>query len=487
MGSLLLPQNKSMTATNRIVVPVLQQQQPPTHSKRKFYSERFQRNALFLDILLLNSSLVFGILFSINNYSLFNEQAILWLTFLGTANAVWFLIAIYNNMYKWYEIIRPFRKVKTLIYINSIFFSVLSSLYYYLFFPRLELNFLLPSLLFFMLSNMFLHLFFRVYYQKRMPTFKYIIVGGDPDNSSYIERLYKSTCRGKSFCLGNFPMNADNKKEYAALKRFIILNAVDKLLYINSHLQKKEVNQLIQICDNRFIEFEIIPKEFYLIDGGARIINEERLPTLAPHLEPLQRQRNKIFKRTFDILFSLLVILFVFPWLFPIIAILLKLDSRGPIFFLQDRTGYWNGSFKFIKFRSMTVNEQSNTKQASRGDARVTAVGAFLRKTSLDELPQFFNVLKGDMSVVGPRPHMIKHTEKYSALIDSYLVRHKVKPGITGWAQINGYRGPTETLDKMEKRVEFDVHYMKNWTLLMDVRCIIITIFNMIKGEENAV
>lgn len=481
-----------MTATKTLVAPPMLHQLSPAvtvNSKRKFFSERFQRNALFLDILILNSSLLVGLLFIIKDINLLSVNAIIWGTFLLSANAVWFTISTYNNMYKWYEIIRPFRKVKTLLYINGIFFSVLSSLYYYLFFPILGINFLLPTLFFFMFSSIITHLIFRSYYQKRMPIFKYIIVGGEPENSNYIKKLYKNTCRGRSFCLGSFPINANNKitREYANLKGFIMQNSFDKLLYINSHLQKKQVNQLIQVCDNRFIEFEIIPKEFYLIDGGARIINEERIPTLAPQLEPLQRLRNKLFKRTFDILFSLVVILGVFPWLFPIIGLLIKLESSDPIFFFQERTGYWNKSFSFIKFRSMATNQNANTKQAIRNDVRVTRFGAFLRKTSLDELPQFFNVLKGDMSVVGPRPHMLKHTEEYAALIDSYLIRHKVKPGITGWAQINGYRGPTETLDKMEKRVEFDVHYMKNWTLIMDIRCVIMTVVNMVKGEKNAI
>jgi len=240
------------------------------------------------------------------------------------------------------------------------------------------------------------------------------------------------------------------------------------------------------LCESRFIDFEIVPREMDLIEGETRLINDSNLPTIAPQIEPLQRLRNKLLKRAFDICFSLAVILLIFPWLLPIIAFLIKKESPGPIFFVQPRTGYWNRSFGFIKFRSMTVNKESNTKQATRNDARVTKIGAFLRKTSLDEMPQFFNVLKGDMSVVGPRPHMLKHTEQYSALIDTYLVRHKVKPGITGWAQINGFRGPTEVLYKMQKRVEYDVHYMKNWTFIMDIRCVIMTVVNMIRGEKNA-
>lgn len=480
-----------MTASKTIISPILQQPLSITHSKRKFFSERFQRNTLLLDLFCLNLSLLFGVLVVNKSATLLNSHLNTWMLFLAASNLIWLITATYNDVYKWYEIIRPYRKVQKLLYINSLFFSVTSSLYYYIFFPILNINFLLPTLVVFMLLNICAHLLFRSYYQQKMPILKYIIVGGEKENIEYIKKVYKNTCKGKSYCLGSFSISPKHSNKWsqdqAILKKFILQNSIDKLLYINSSLQKKEVNQLIKTCDNRYIDFEMIPREFYMIDGGARIINEERIPTLAPHIEPLQRTRNKFFKRAFDIVFSLAVILLIFPWLFPIIALLIKLESRGPVFFFQQRTGYWNRSFNFIKFRSMRANKNSDTKQALRNDDRVTTIGTFLRKTSLDELPQFFNVLRGDMSVVGPRPHMLKHTEEYAALIDSYMVRHKVKPGITGWAQINGYRGPTETLDKMEKRVEFDVHYMRNWTIIMDVRCIIFTVVNMIIGEKNAV
>ena len=170
----------------------------------------------------------------------------------------------------------------------------------------------------------------------------------------------------------------------------------------------------------------------------------------------------------------------------PIVALAIYREDPGPIFFRQERTGYRNNVFKMWKFRSMRINERSDSKQATRGDDRITRVGAFLRKTSLDEFPQFINVFLGDMSVVGPRPHMIKHTEEYARIIDTFMIRHKVKPGVTGLAQINGYRGPTDEVWKMEKRVEYDVWYLENWSLLMDLRCIIMTVYNAVRGEENA-
>ena len=185
-------------------------------------------------------------------------------------------------------------------------------------------------------------------------------------------------------------------------------------------------------------------------------------------------------------LFSLGVIVLIFPWLFPILMIIIKLESPGPIFFKQERTGRDKESFFCWKFRSMYTNKQADQVQAGKGDPRVTKFGAFMRKTSIDELPQFFNVFWGHMSVVGPRPHMVNHTEQYSNLINNYLVRHYAKPGITGWAQVNGYRGETKELIDMQNRVEHDIWYIENWSILLDIKIIIKTILNVFKGEKNA-
>ena len=192
------------------------------------------------------------------------------------------------------------------------------------------------------------------------------------------------------------------------------------------------------------------------------------------------------FKRLFDIIFSLFIIIFVFSWLFPILAILIKLESKGPVFFIQVRTGRNNIHFKCYKFRSMRLNNDADKKQATRNDHRITRIGSFLRKTSLDELPQFFNVLIGDMSIVGPRPHMLHHTEEYSQLTDKFKTRNLLKPGITGWAQICGLRGEVANTEAMLKRVDADVWYLKNWSFLLDLKIIFLTFWITLKGDKNA-
>jgi exopolysaccharide biosynthesis polyprenyl glycosylphosphotransferase len=195
---------------------------------------------------------------------------------------------------------------------------------------------------------------------------------------------------------------------------------------------------------------------------------------------------NQLVKRVFDILFSLIFIFLVMSWLLPIIYIMIKIDSKGPVFFKQLRSGKDNKPFKCLKFRTMIVNAKSDTLQATKDDPRITKLGHFLRRTSIDELPQFINVFFGSMSVVGPRPHMLKHTEEYSKIIEKFLGRHYVKPGITGLAQCMGYRGETKDLADMKNRVRLDRYYIENWSFWFDIKIIFLTIVSLVRGSDKA-
>ena len=208
------------------------------------------------------------------------------------------------------------------------------------------------------------------------------------------------------------------------------------------------------------------------------------IPVYKTQFSPLLQEVNSAIKRTFDVFFSVLILVFVLSWLTPFIAILIKLESKGPIFFIQHRNGLGNTLFRCYKFRSMTTN--NNKHQAEKDDKRVTKIGKIIRKTSIDELPQFLNVLKGDMSVVGPRPHMEIHNEDYEKIVDSFQLRHSVKPGITGMAQVRGFRGEIiEDLDIIN-RIKYDIFYIRHWSFALDIKIIIRTVLNMIKGEEKA-
>ena len=191
-------------------------------------------------------------------------------------------------------------------------------------------------------------------------------------------------------------------------------------------------------------------------------------------------------KRGFDIVFSLCFLCFVFPFVLLVVFIVTQCTMPGKLFFVQKRTGLNGRTFKCYKFRSMRKNEHSDVLQATKGDSRITRWGKIMRKTSLDETPQFINVLLGDMSVVGPRPHMLKHTEEYTALIDGYMLRHEVKPGVTGWSQIKGFRGEIKQLKDMENRVKSDLWYIRNWHFLLDLYIILKTVTICFGNDKNA-
>ena len=209
-------------------------------------------------------------------------------------------------------------------------------------------------------------------------------------------------------------------------------------------------------------------------------------PVLSIRREPLELRENRILKRVFDVVLSSFFLFTIFPIIYLIVGLAIKISSPGPVFFKQKRSGEDGKEFYCYKFRSMKVNAQCDSLQATRDDPRKTKIGEIIRKTSIDELPQFINVLKGDMSIVGPRPHMLKHTKEYSKLINSFMVRHFVKPGITGWAQVTGFRGETKELWQMEGRVMRDIWYIEHWTFVLDLLIIYKTVYNGIRGEKKA-
>ena len=255
-----------------------------------------------------------------------------------------------------------------------------------------------------------------------------------------------------------------------------------------NQLSKKLLEEINREAENDKIKISLIPSaiqnDFFQYDLGYI----ETQPILTPSKFPLHYYSNAIIKRSFDILFSLLVLIFIATWLFPILALLIKLDSKGSVFFKQKRYGFHDEVFECLKFRTMIENEESTTKTTSQNDSRITKIGRFLRKTSLDEMPQFINVLRGDMSVVGPRPHMLLIDEFYKAKIGRYSVRSLVKPGITGLAQVSGLRGDTGEMEiEMKKRILADSFYVKNWSLTLDIVIILKTILLVIKGDQKAI
>lgn len=283
------------------------------------------------------------------------------------------------------------------------------------------------------------------------------------------------------FMHDNMEFKAENAEPNAqAPSRF-----ADDIFCCLSHNDADMIVEIMRFCDKNVIQFYYLPRMF--ANYKLNLISEPFMgqTLFTNRKEPLTLMSNRILKRGFDLLVSGFICLCMLP-LFPIIALLIKLQSPGPVFFRQARTGFLGETFQCLKFRSMHVNKDADTVQATANDPRKFAFGSFMRKTNIDEFPQFINVLKGDMSIVGPRPHMLYHTEIYSKLIDKYMVRHFSKPGITGWAQVTGYRGETKELWQMEERIHRDIWYNENWTFFLDLKIIAMTAKSLFVPDKHA-
>jgi len=259
----------------------------------------------------------------------------------------------------------------------------------------------------------------------------------------------------------------------------------DEIYVCLSRLQKEVINQISVFCDKNMIHFYFVPVSVETLGLNMRREWIDNVEIYSTYESPLSNVLNRVIKRVIDIVFSLFALIVLLPFI-PLIAFLIKRQSPGPVFYKQERTGYEGKVFKCYKFRSLHANHKADNTQVSKDDPRVFPFGHFIRKTSIDELPQFWNVLKGDMSVVGPRPHMLFHTDKYSEIISRYMVRHFVKPGITGWAQVNGFRGETKELWQMEERVKRDLWYTEHWSFWLDMKIVWLTVQKVMKNDENA-
>jgi len=269
---------------------------------------------------------------------------------------------------------------------------------------------------------------------------------------------------------------------------YAIKNEIQEIYTVIPIDNDERIRKIADLADENFIRFKVVHNQ--IIDNLSKnniTHYEQDLPISTLNPEPVAANiKGQILKRFFDILFSLFTIVFILSWLAPILAILIKLDSPGPVFFKQLRTGIKNKPFLCFKFRSLYINNDADHKQVTKNDSRYTRIGKFLRKSNLDELPQLFNVLAGDMSIVGSRPHMLKHTEIYSRLHNKYMRRHYIKPGLTGWAQINGYRGEITVDEQLIKRVDHDLWYIENWNFWLDIRIVFQTFSSTLKGDKNA-
>lgn len=273
----------------------------------------------------------------------------------------------------------------------------------------------------------------------------------------------------------------------AEVQEWLEENSRPDMLFCNlPSARSEEIVSLINYCDRHFIHFYSVPNVRNYVHRVMEVEMIEDMPVLSIRKDPLSLAPNRYLKRAFDLFVSGLFIIGFFWWIYLIVALITKITMPGPVLFKQKRNGFMGEEFTCLKFRSMKVNKDADRLQATKNDPRKTKWGNIMRKTSIDELPQFLNVFMGDMSIVGPRPHMVRHTEEYSALIEKYMVRHWVKPGITGWAQVRGARGETEHLWQMEDRVKKDIWYIENWSLWLDIKIMFYTVWNALGGDKQA-
>jgi putative colanic acid biosynthesis UDP-glucose lipid carrier transferase len=332
-----------------------------------------------------------------------------------------------------------------------------------------------------------------IYCRNQLTVQKNVVVLGNNEVSQKLLHHFKTYRNGVNI-LGCF--NGENTHKlngtallgnYEGIIHYSVSNNVHEIYSTISPEKNNMIYGIAEEAEKNYIRFKYVPDFSFFVNRRVHIELEKDIPILSMRPDPLEDESNRFKKRIFDIAFSGMVLLILLWWLIPIIALLIKLESRGPVFFKQLRSGKSNKPFYCYKFRSLRVNNDAEARQVTKNDSRFTRIGKFLRKTNLDELPQFFNVLQNTMSVIGPRPHMLKHTSEWAKLCTHYMARHYLKPGITGWAQVNGFRGEIENTNLLVKRIEHDIWYMENWSMWLDMRIVLLSVFKTIGGDKNAV
>jgi len=404
----------------------------------------------------------------------------------------WGVIALLIKFYAVYRFTTPVEITSKILKQGVLFLLVIIA-----FFPfSKEVLFSGKAIAYFMVTSFTLITIFKYllfYYLK-----KYRVVTGSNYRSAVIIGYTPESIRLKSLFetridygyrfLGFFSdkkSNANIKGRLDDLTKFVLDNNVDEIYCSLNEITNEQLKDLVDFADEYRKTIKFIPDTKEIFSKSLKMEYYEVFPVLSLQKTLLHDPLTKAFKRGFDIVFSIIVIVGLLSWLVPLLAILIKTESRGPIFFKQGRPGMDEKEFFCYKFRSMQINKTTE-KEASKNDPRVTRIGRILRKTSIDEMPQFLNVLLGDMSVVGPRPHLWSQNKIYGSKIKKYMVRHYVKPGITGLAQVRGFRGEIETDEDMINRIKYDVFYIENWSLLLDIKIIVQTVINIFEGEEKA-
>jgi len=443
------------------------------------YSEYLRPISYIIDLSLINGIAIFYFFNSID--------ALVFTTFISIA---WVILSIYSNFYEVYRFTREV-KILSLVFSQLVLFTLVvfafSGFYQ-------ELNISYKTILSYIFTVFLGITFFKfaIYYllQKYRVAFggnyRRTVILGANNKTLALENFFNNNPEYGYIHTKTFSFKEKKLVDLNQCFRFIMEQEIDEIYCSISELSNLQISEVVDFADNNLKILKFLPDNKEIYSKKLKYEYYNYIPILSMRSIPLEESFNTVIKRGFDILFSSFIIVFILSWLTPIIALLIKLESKGPVFFKQSRNGFNYKEFDCYKFRSMTPNEDAHLYQATRQDQRVTKIGQFLRKTSIDELPQFFNVLFGDMSVVGPRPHMVSHTSIYAKKIDKFMVRHFVKPGITGLAQISGFRGEIESDKDIIGRVRYDIFYIENWSILLDLKIITRTFMHAVKGDDKA-
>jgi putative colanic acid biosynthesis UDP-glucose lipid carrier transferase len=453
-----------------------------TTAQKGRYSKYIRPISILMDLIVISILCLF----------FFRELNLNVVYYLIYQSAGWIIIAFFVKFYEIYRFTTPVEIFSKLIKQSVIFLLVVIA-----FFPfSKEVLFSGKAIATFMIANIVLITvvkFLLFYYLKKYRIItgsnfrNAVIIGYTPEAIKLKELFGTRNDYGYRF-LGFFSDKKSNqniKGKVEDLKPFVIENKVDEIYCSLNEITNEQLKDLVDFADENNKAIKFIPDTKEIFSKNLRIDYYEFFPVLSLQKTMLHEPSTKAFKRAFDIVFSLFVIFGLLSWMVPLLAILIKLESKGPVFFKQGRPGLDEKEFFCYKFRSMKMNKTTE-REASKNDPRVTRIGRFMRKTSIDEMPQFLNVLLGEMAVVGPRPHLWSQNKVYGNRIKKYMVRHYVKPGITGLAQVRGFRGEIETEEDMINRIKFDVFYIENWSLVLDLKIIVQTVVNIFKGEDKA-
>lgn len=404
----------------------------------------------------------------------------------------WITVAFFVKFYEIYRFTTPVEIGSKLIKQGVIFLLVIIAFFPFykeaLFSGKAIAVFMILSMLLIAISKFLLFYYLKKYRIITGSNFRSaVIIGYTPEAIKLKELFETRNDYGYRFLafFSDKKSNPNIQGNLEDLKPFVIDHNVDEIYCSLNEITNEQLKDLVDFADENKKAIKFIPDTKEIFSKNLKIDYYEFFPVLSLQKTMLHEPMTQMFKRVFDIVFSLIVILGLMSWLVPLLAILIKLESKGPVFFKQGRPGLDEKEFFCYKFRSMQINKTTE-QEASKNDPRVTKTGRFIRKTSLDEMPQFLNVLLGDMSVVGPRPHLWSQNKSYGNKIKKYMVRHYVKPGITGLAQVRGFRGEIESDEDMINRIKFDVFYIENWSLILDLKIIVQTVVNIFKGEEKA-